>query len=94
MLKPTRRIKRRYILVETELSEKEVMDYLFEHFGILNFGKLNAKLIEEGGKKILRVNREFYYDVLGVLSLTNRIKTIVSSGTIKGIFRKIKDKEV
>ncbi len=86
MLKPTQRIKKRYIALRPlntpnfNLNElrKSISRYLFNFFGEKEFGKLHLKFIEDKRLKrfekiiVIRVNRELYYDVLASLSFSSQ----------------------
>ncbi len=103
MIKASRRTKKRYIAIKGNFNNKEISDYLLEFFGVKDFGKINLKIIkikeELNGIKIIRVNRAFYYEVLGALSLTQkettgfRVIPIKSSGSIKGLLKSFNSNE-
>jgi len=54
-LKPSMRENKRYLLVETEASRKEIEEALLTFLGILGFSKLGFKFMSD---KIIAINRE------------------------------------
>lgn len=104
-LKPTQRLKKRYIsfILEGDLTEKElsreIYRYSLSFFGEYGLSKRTIKLLEFSGKEgILLVNRDAADEVLGMLALINelggkpaRLIAKRTSGTIAALKRKEKD---
>jgi len=83
---PSYRIKRRYILVDREISEEEIKDKFIYFFGFFNLSKANIRIIKrEKGYTLISVNRKELYKLIFVLYL---MKVNVIS-----IFRTIKEFE-
>ncbi|MEK6850360.1 MAG: Rpp14/Pop5 family protein [Nanoarchaeota archaeon] len=85
-LKPSMRIKRRYILLQAknkESVEKAVLDYV----GILGWAKAAPTFVKHPGEKIvLAISRESINEVRAAFEICKEnIKVIRVSGTIKGL---------
>lgn len=85
-LKPSVRIKRRYLLLKAEsksVVEKTMLDYI----GILGYAKASPFFVENGGEKIvLSVDRKMVDDVRAAFELSKeKIKVVKVSGTLKGL---------
>ena len=104
-LKPTQRLKKRYIsfTLHGDFTEEELSRELYRHslsfFGEYGLSKRTIKLLEFSGKQgTLLVNREAAEEVLGMLALINglggkpaRLIARSSSGTLAALKRKEKD---
>ena len=104
-LKPTQRLKKRYILftLKGDLTEQELSRGLYRYslsfFGEYGLSKRTIKLLEfSKNEGVLLVNRESADEVLGMLALINelegkpaRLTAKRTSGTIAALKRKEKD---
>ena len=84
-LKPSARIKKRYLLVEAKKEETEKA--ILEYIGILGWAKASPFFVKSSGDKIiLAVSRESLNDIRAAFSINNaKIKIIKVSGTLKGL---------
>jgi len=83
---PSYRIKRRYILIDKEISEEEIKNKYIYFFGFFDFLKANIRVIKrEDNFTLISVNRKNINRLIFVLYLM-RIN-------VKSIFRTIKEFE-
>lgn len=85
-LKPSARIKKRYILLDTnskEIAERIILDYI----GILGWAKASPIFLKsKRGNIILAVNRKSLDDVKAAIELSSsNVKILKISGTLKGL---------
>lgn len=85
-LKPSMRIKRRYLLLQAknkETIEVAILDYI----GILGWAKAAPVFVKQSNEKvILAISRESINDVRAAFEICKEnIKIIRVSGTIKGL---------
>lgn len=85
-LKPSARIKKRYILLDTnskDLVEKAILDYI----GILGWAKASPSFIKsKRGNILLAINRKSLDNVKAAIELSNsNIKILKVSGTLRGL---------
>lgn len=80
-IKPSAKIKRRYLLLEANKSEveKAILDYI----GILGWAKASPVFLKE---KILSIDRKELTNVRAAFEASPyKIKTLKVSGTLKGL---------
>lgn len=89
-LKPSAKLKRRYLLINGRKDdiEKAILDYL----GILGWVKATPHFVKKTQKGyILAVNRKELDKVRGAFAITaDKIQVLKVSGTLKGLGKKSK----
>ncbi len=81
-MKGARRRKKRYMVIKG-ISKDKIVDVLFRYFGERTFGDLNIKFMSDE-PVILRVAREYVYEVAGILLLEPvNIKIVCITGSLK-----------
>lgn len=84
-IKPSAKIKRRYLLLEAK-SKKTVEKIILEYIGILGWAKASPVFLEKNNKIILAVERKSFNDVRAAFELCdNNIKILKVATTIKGL---------
>ena len=87
-LKPSARVKKRYLLLlssSKEDIEKTILDYI----GILGWAKASPAFIRFGEKIILSINREELNNIKAAFELSDSsIKIQKISGTLKSLERR------
>ena len=86
-LKPSARIKRRYLLLEV-LNKKEVEQIILEYIGVLGWAKADPKFLrhKKTGKTVLAIARQSLVDVRAAFEISKgKIKILRVSGTLKGL---------
>jgi len=85
-LKPSMKIKRRYLLINAESKEK-VEKAILDYIGILGWAKAVPFFVKSDGNKIiLAVSRESLNDVRASFELCKEsINVLRVSGTLKGL---------
>ena len=85
-LKPSMRIKRRYLLLEAKTKE-EIEKNILDYIGILGWAKAKPLFVKNDKNKIiLAVERSSLDDIRGSFEVSkNEIKVIRVSGTLKGL---------
>ena len=99
-LKKSRRKSSRYIALMPVVDYKLLENYLLRGFGELEFGKAAIKPIFFKGKNffVLKISRDYFRKALALLSLTDkethgfRLYPIISSGTLKALKKKLKER--
>ena len=85
-MKPSERIKVRYVLIEAENREsveKAILDYI----GILGWARATPFFVKENGKRIiLSVSRKEIDNIRAAFELCkDKIRVLRVSGTLKGL---------
>jgi RNase P/RNase MRP subunit POP5 len=85
-LKPSQKIKRRYLLIESsdrDNIEKVILDYI----GILGWARASPYFVKSSGNEIiLGVTRESLNEVRAAFEISKeKIKILRVSGTLKGL---------
>jgi len=90
-IKPSMKIHRRYLLLQAK-SKDEVERVILDYLGILGFAKASPIFVEDktkGSKKnknlILAIDRKEINNIRGAFTLSNKVKTLKVSGTIKSL---------
>ncbi|MDO8509281.1 MAG: hypothetical protein Q7S27_06400 [Nanoarchaeota archaeon] len=85
-LKPSLRVKRRYLLLSAESKEK-VEKLILDYIGILGWAKASPVFINSHSKDIiLSVNRKSLDDIKASFEMSDsNIKILKISGTLKGL---------
>ena len=85
-LKPSAKIKKRYLLLSTP-SKEEVEKAILDYLGILGWAKSTPAFIKNSNSKIiLSINRKSLNDVRAAFELSPlNIKVLRVSGTLKGL---------
>ena len=84
-LKPSARLKKRYILFNTNKQEK-IEEFILDSLGTLGWAKASPVFIKNKDKLILSINRAELENIRAALELSpNEIKILSISGTLKGI---------
>ncbi len=90
-LKPSARIKRRYLLLEAK-DKNEVEEAILDYVGILGLAKASPLFISDkkfNDKIILAINRKSLAKIRASFELSpNKIKVLRVSGTLKGLSKK------
>lgn len=84
-LKPSHKEKKRYLLLEGEVSEKNIDEAIIEYIGILGYAKASPKVITKTkGKVILAINRKELDKIRAAFLLSEKkIKILKVSGSLK-----------
>ena len=86
-LKPSARVNRRYILVDS--NREDIEKSILEYVGTLGWAKMALYIIEKDRKFIVAVDRKEIHNALGAFAVSNKkIRVISVSGTIKSLERK------
>ena len=84
-VKPSMRMNRRYLLLDSaskESVEKVILDYI----GILGWGDAAPEFIMSNSRIVLAVNREFIDKIRAAFAISKeKIKVLKVSGTINGL---------
>ncbi len=95
------KIRKRYILIESAVAlqmdfEKEFCRALLNFSGVINYSKMNLKIIDKKNSSfIVRCNLDMIQELIVALSIIKDEKigeafyTIKSSGTISGLKRNL-----
>ena len=85
-LKPSMRLKRRYLLIDAE-SKESVEKVILDYIGILGYAKASPFFVKnDGGKMILAVERKSLLDVRAAFEVAKEnIRILRVSGTLKGL---------
>ena len=85
-LKPSARIKRRYILFNTSQKE-EIEKIILDYIGILGWAKASPIFVKTKSEKlVLAVNRKEIDNVRAAFEIADsNIKILKVSGTLKGL---------
>lgn len=87
--KPSERIHRRYILLDSK-NKKEVEEIILEYLGLIGWARASPIFLNENGKVILAVERKSLIDIRAAIELSEKnIKIIRVSGTIASLKRKV-----
>lgn len=91
-LKPSAKIKRRYLLIEAK-DKKEIEQVIFDYVGILGWAKAVPAFINpfkyKSNKIILAIDRKALTEVRASFELSEKkIKIIKVSGTLKNLLKK------
>ncbi len=88
-LKPSSKIKRRYLLLSAN-SKEEIEKAILDYIGILGWAKATPNFIKNKENIILAINRRSLDDVKSAIELSNlNIKILKISGTLKGLNEEI-----
>lgn len=83
-IKPSAKIKRRYLLLEAE-SKSRVEKTILEYIGILGWAEAKPLFID-GKKLILAIDRKALEKIRAAFEISNsKIKILRVSGTLKGL---------
>jgi RNase P/RNase MRP subunit POP5 len=84
-LKPSMKLKRRYLLIDAE--SKEVVDkVILDYIGILGYAKAAPVFVKYDKGIVLAVERKSLDNVRASFELSNeKIKVLRVSGTLKGL---------
>lgn len=80
------RENKRYLLIESNYTQKEIEDAIIKYIGILGYSKATPIWVS---KNILSVNREEIEKVKASLVFLENLKIKKISGTIKGLQTKV-----
>ncbi|MCX8159013.1 MAG: hypothetical protein N3D20_01840 [Candidatus Pacearchaeota archaeon] len=85
-LKPTMRLKRRYLLI-SNANKEEIERVILDYLGILGWAKAAPFFVSESENKvILAVNREELNNIRAAFEIAlTKAKIIRVSGTLKGL---------
>ena len=85
-LKPSVKIKRRYIIFEAK-SEKQIEQAILEGLGTIGWAKASPIFVKENGNKlILSVDRKELNNIRAAIEIyPENIKILRVSGTLKGL---------
>jgi RNase P/RNase MRP subunit POP5 len=84
-IKPSAKIKRRYLLLENT-EKKEVEKIILDYVGILGWAKAAPLFVNLKGKLVLAVSRKELINVRAAFELSNsKAKILRVSGTLKGL---------
>ena len=85
-LKPSARIKKRYLLIKADSKDK-IEKIILDYIGILGWAKASPMFIKnKSNKVILSINRKELDNIKAALELSNsNIKILKVSGTLKGL---------
>lgn len=84
-LKPSARLKRRYLLIESP-SKNEIEKIILDYIGILGWAKAAPQFVETEKNFILAVERKSLNDIRASFELSPaKIKILRVSGTLKGL---------
>lgn len=83
-LKPSARINRRYILVESS-SKDDIEKSILEYVGILGWAKMSPYIFEKNKKLIVAVDRKELQNAVAAFAISKKIKVLGISGTIKSL---------
>lgn len=81
ILRSSLREKKRYLLLETDVSRKDIEKAILNYIGTLGYAKSGFQFIRND---IIAVNREMLNEIRGALALTD-IKVKRVSGSLKKI---------
>lgn len=82
-LKPSHREKKRYLLLEGEISEKNIEKAILDYIGVLGYAKASPKIIKAESKVILAINRKELDKIRAAFLLAGKIKVLKVSGSLK-----------
>ena len=91
-IKPSAKIKRRYLLIQAS-SKEDVEKTMLEYLGVLGWAKATPVFVQPLKKNlqqsyILSVDRKELSNIRAAFELSHdKIKIIRVSGTLKGLFR-------
>ena len=84
-LKPSARIKRRYLLIEAK-SKDEIEKTILDYIGILGWADAAPQFVESEKNFILAIERKSLTNVRASFELSlAKIKVLRVSGTLKGL---------
>jgi len=84
-IKPSAKVKRRYLLLEAK-NRNEVEKAILDYLGILGWAKAAPHFVEKTSQLILAVERSSLADIRAAFELSSaNIKVKKVSGTIKGL---------
>jgi RNase P/RNase MRP subunit POP5 len=83
-LKPSHREKKRYLLLEGDISEKDIEKVILDYVGVLGYSKVSPKIITKLKKAtILSINRQELDKVRAAFLFSGKIKIRKVSGSLK-----------
>lgn len=85
-LKPSARIKRRYLLIEAK-SKEDISKAILDYIGILGWARASPVFVNNSDKRIiLAIERKEINNVRAAFELfPEKIKVLRVSGTLKGL---------
>ena len=89
-LKPSHREKKRYLLIEGDLSRKVIDEIILDYVGTLGYAKASPRIIIKGkNRAILAINRKELDKVRAAFLLSGKIKVKIVSGSLKKVNSKL-----
>lgn len=84
-IKPSAKIKRRYLLLDTK-SKATVEKIILEYVGVLGWAKAAPVFLEKNGKLILAIERKSLTDIRAAFEMCkNTVAILKVAATIKGL---------
>ncbi len=83
-LNASARTNRRYLLVESE-NKEEIEKTILEFIGVLGWARAAPHITQKGKQFILAVDRKALNEVRAAFALSDKVKVIRVSGTIKSL---------